>query len=95
MVGASQNVALNWPRTWSEAPKVAVNVPPAWVVSSYDGKYMYPESGEIIDVATRKVIGQLRVPNQPYSHSRFMVEVDFDGGKVVRATDQFGVGKVR
>src|SRR5439155_6477242 len=31
---------------------------PAWLVSSYDGRYIYPESGEIIDVATRQVIGQ-------------------------------------
>ena len=77
---------------------------PAWIVPSYDGKYMYPESGEIIDVATRKVIGQLRAKTKnsagelvdaPYSHSRFMLEVDFDAGKVIRVTDQFGVGKVR
>jgi len=77
---------------------------PAWIVPSYDGKYMYPESGEIIEVATRNVVGQLRsaalnsagdiVPGA-YSHSRFMLEVDFDGGKVVRVTDQFGVGRVR
>ena len=77
---------------------------PAWIVPSYDGKYMYPESGEIIDVATRTVIGQLRgkttdsagnLIDAPYSHSRFMIEVDFDGGKVVHVTDQFGVGRVR
>ena len=77
---------------------------PAWIVPSYDGKYMYPESGEIIDVATMKVVGQLRpkmknssgvLVDAPYTHSRFMLEVDFVGGKTVRATDQFGVGKVR
>jgi len=77
---------------------------PAWIVPSYDGKYMYPESGEIIDVATMKVVGQLRpkmknssgvLVDAPYTHSRFMLEVDFVGGKAVRTTDQFGVGKVR
>jgi hypothetical protein len=31
----------------------------------------------------------------PYTHSRFIVEVDFDNGKVVHTTDQFGVGVVR
>jgi hypothetical protein len=68
---------------------------PAWIVSSYDGKYMYPESGEIIDVASRTVIGQLRVDGAPYTHSRFMLEVDFDsGGKVTHVTDQFGIGRV-
>jgi DNA-binding beta-propeller fold protein YncE len=77
---------------------------PAWLVVSHDGKYLYPESGEIIDIATRKVIGQLRgkttnstgqLVDAPYTHSRFMIEVDFDGGKVVHTTDQFGVGLVR
>jgi hypothetical protein len=77
---------------------------PAWVVSSWDGKYMYAESGEVIDVATHTVIGQLRAMEQdssgnlvlgPYSHSRFMLEVDFDGGDVVNVTDQAGVGRVR
>ena len=59
---------------------------------------------EIIDVATRKVIGQLRAKttdstgkliDAPYTHSRVIVEVDFDNGKVVHTTDQFGVGRVR
>ena len=77
---------------------------PAWIAGSYDGKFIYPESGEIIDVATRQVVGQLRaktvsstgqVIDAPYTHSRFMIEVDFDNGKVVHATDQFGVGRVR
>jgi hypothetical protein len=77
---------------------------PAWLVISRDGKYLYPESGEIIDIATRKVVGQLRgkttnstgqLVDAPYTHSRFIVEVDFDNGKVVHTTDQFGVGVVR
>ena len=57
---------------------------------------MYPESGEIINVATRKVVGQLRAgATAPYSHSRFMLEVDFNNGKLTRVTDQFGIGRVR
>ena len=77
---------------------------PAWVNSSYDGKYMYPESGEVIDVASKRVVGQLRAKmtnsagrlvDAPYTHSRFILEVNFDGGKPVRVTNQFGVGRVR
>ena len=77
---------------------------PAWLAVSYDGRYIYPESGEIIDTATRKEIGQLRpkttnslgqLVDAPYTHGRFMIEVDFDNGKVVHTTDQFGVGLVR
>jgi hypothetical protein len=77
---------------------------PSWLAASYDGKYVYAESGEIIDVATHTVIGQLhpRTVNAsgqtvlgPYTHSRYYLEVDFDGGRAVRVTNQFGVGRVR
>jgi hypothetical protein len=77
---------------------------PSWIVGSYDGKYMYPESGEIIEVATHKVIGQLRgktynssgsLVDAPYSHSRFVLEVDFLSGQAVSVTEQFGVGRIR
>jgi len=77
---------------------------PAWVASSWDGKYMYAESGEVIDVKTHKVVAQLRAKQLdssgnlvwgPYSHSRFILEVDFDGSNVFNVTDQFGIGRVR
>ena len=78
---------------------------PAWLAVSWDGKYLYAESGDIIDVATRRVIGQLRAKrlsstgtwvDAPYTHGRFMLEINFDPtGKAVRATDQFGIGLVR
>jgi hypothetical protein len=31
----------------------------------------------------------------PYAHSRFMLEVDLEGGKATRVTNQFGIGRVR
>jgi hypothetical protein len=77
---------------------------PAWLNRSHDGKYVYAELGEVIDAATKRVVGQLRAKelngagqlvDAPYSHSRFMIEVDVIGGRVVRATDQFGVGLVK
>jgi hypothetical protein len=77
---------------------------PRWIVPSYDGKYMYAEGGEVIDVAAKKVVGQLRPMQKnssgqlvqgPYAHSRFEVEVDFDNGAPVRVTDQFGIGRAR
>jgi hypothetical protein len=65
---------------------------------------MYPESGEVIDVATHKVIAQLRAKtynssgalvDAPYSHSRFILEADFLNGQAVTVTEQFGVGRIR
>ena len=76
----------------------------AWIVPSYDGKYMYPETGEIVDVATHRVVGQLRSKKlnssgqlvwAPYTHSRHILEVDFDGGRLTNVTSQFGIGRVR
>jgi len=65
---------------------------PAWIASSYTGRYVYPESGEIIDTTTPTVVGRLRGPGGRLTHSRYILEVDMAGGDAVRAGDQFGVG---
>jgi DNA-binding beta-propeller fold protein YncE len=66
---------------------------PGWIMSSYDGRYLYPESGEIIDVTAKKVVGNLIGANGNFVHSRFALEVDLSDGKVVRVGDQQGVGR--
>jgi hypothetical protein len=77
---------------------------PSWLAMSYDGRYLYPESGEIIDMFANKVIGQLRSKTvdadgrtvlAPYTHSRYILEVDVADGRVVRTTNQFGIGRVQ
>ena len=68
---------------------------PGWLAVSYDGRYVYPESGEIIDTRTLKTIGIVKSAAGLYEHSKFMVEVVFNHGKAIRAGDQFGVGRVR
>ena len=67
---------------------------PGWIMSSYDGRYLYPESGEVIDVAAKKIVAQLIGANGRYVHSRFALEVDFLDGEVVRVGDQQGVGRI-
>jgi len=66
---------------------------PGWIMSSIDGSFLYPESGEVIDVVAKKVIGQLIGASGNFVHSRFALEVDFRDGKVVRVGDQQGVGR--
>jgi DNA-binding beta-propeller fold protein YncE len=68
---------------------------PGWLAVSYDGRHVYPESGEIIDVETLEIVGFLKGEKGLYTHSKFMAEVVFDNGQAVRANDQFGVGRVR
>lgn len=80
------------------------NSVPQWITASYDGKYMYAESGDIIEVATRRVIGTLRgktknaagaLVDAPYTHSRHLLEVQWDGDELIRVTKQFAIGRLR
>ncbi|HJZ92581.1 MAG TPA: hypothetical protein VKE40_17020 [Gemmataceae bacterium] len=67
---------------------------PGWVTFSLDGKYGYPSTGEVIDVATKKIVTALKDETGREVHSEKMVEVHWKGGKVVKTGDQFGVGRV-
>jgi DNA-binding beta-propeller fold protein YncE len=67
---------------------------PGWITFTLDGKYAYPSSGEVIDVKTRKVVAMLKDENYNTVESEKVLEVDFKDGKVVRAGDQFGLGRV-
>jgi DNA-binding beta-propeller fold protein YncE len=66
---------------------------PGWVTFSIDGRLAYPSTGEVINVATRKVIATLKDENGADVQSEKMLEIDFEGGRPVRAGDQFGLGR--
>jgi len=68
---------------------------PGWITFSLDGKYAYPSSGEVIDVKTRKVLYTLKDEFNNKVQSEKLLEVDFEGGKAVKAGDQFGIGRGR
>ena len=74
---------------------ISLREQPGWVTFSLDGKFAYPSTGEVIDTATRKVVAALTDERGREVHSEKMVEVHFQGGKPVRAGDQFGVGRVK
>jgi hypothetical protein len=73
--------------------EVGIYGQPGWISSSYDGRYLYPESGEILDTNIHRIIGNLRGANGKLTHSRFMLEIALSDGVPVRASDQFGVGR--
>ena len=73
---------------------IEVREQPGWITFSLDGKIAYPSTGDIIDVATRKIIGGLADENGGQVHSEKVVEIHFDGDTPVRTGDQFGVGRV-
>jgi DNA-binding beta-propeller fold protein YncE len=77
-------------------PKQTVSLPMrdcvGWVSFSMDGRVAYSSTGEMIDVASRKVIATLTDEAGRAVQSEKMLELLVDDGKVVRAGNQFGVG---
>jgi hypothetical protein len=68
---------------------------PGWISFSLDGRHAHAPTGEIVDVATRKVIAQLVDETGALVKSEKMVEIHLtDEGRAVRAGDQFGLGRV-
>jgi len=64
-----------------------------WLSFSLDGKFAYSSTGEIIDVQTKKVVAALTDEAGRQVQSEKLVDLDIANGKVVRAGNQFGVGR--
>jgi len=80
----------------SAAPKqiatIKVRDQPGWITFSMDGKHAWPSTGEIVDARTKKIVATLTDEQHRMVQSEKVVEVVFDGRRVVRTGDQFGVG---
>jgi hypothetical protein len=57
-----------------------------------DGRVAYSSTGEVIDVATRKIVAALEDEAGHAVQSEKLLDITVAGGKVVRAGNQFGVG---
>ena len=73
---------------------IEVRDDPGWITFSLDGKLAYPSTGEVIDVATRKIVATLKDETGAAVHSEKVVEIHFAGDAPVRNGDQFGIGRV-
>src|SRR5439155_12035408 len=67
---------------------------PGWVTFSIDGRYAYPSTGDVIEMATRKIVAGLKDENGIDVQSEKMLEIDFKDDQPVRAGDQFGLGRL-
>jgi len=65
---------------------------PGWVTFGIDGKHAYPSTGDVVDIATRKIVATLKDEHGANVQSEKMLEIDFTGNQPVRAGDQFGIG---
>ncbi|MBI5775215.1 MAG: hypothetical protein HZA89_15940 [Verrucomicrobia bacterium] len=79
-------------------PKQVTSIPvreqPGWVTFSLDGRLAYPSTGDVIEVATHKIITGLTDETGAAVHSEKLLEIDFAGNQPVRNGDQFGLGRV-
>jgi hypothetical protein len=80
-------------------PRQKVSIPvrdePGWITFSLDGTLAYPSTGDVIDVASKKIIAGLTDELGRAVGSEKLLEVDWQEGRVVRTGDQFGIGGIR
>jgi hypothetical protein len=66
---------------------------PGWITFSLDGTYAYPSTGDVIETKTRTIVTRLADERGRAVQSEKMVEAFYSGGRLVRAGDQFGIGR--
>ncbi|MEZ5327773.1 MAG: PQQ-binding-like beta-propeller repeat protein [Verrucomicrobiales bacterium] len=65
-----------------------------WVCFSLDGTYGYSHTPDVFDVKSRKKVATLKDEHgKPFGSSKF-IEVHMDEGKVVKVSNEFGLGRV-
>lgn len=80
---------------YQQLSTIALQDMPGWITFTLDGQYAYPSSGEVIVVKTRKIITMLKDEYNNSVASEKMLELQFNGNKLVKAADQFGIGRKR
>jgi DNA-binding beta-propeller fold protein YncE len=66
-----------------------------WISFSLDGRYAWPDTGDVIDAASKKVVAQLKgLDGETLIRSSKFIEIHFRDGVPIRVGDQFGIGRV-
>jgi DNA-binding beta-propeller fold protein YncE len=66
---------------------------PGWVTFTIDGRFAIPSTGEIIDVARKRIATTLSDEQGKPVQSEKLLEIVFSDGRPTRAGDQFGIGR--
>src|SRR5258708_3628616 len=83
-----------------ETPKLDMNKsfktngqPNGWITMGLDGKVAYMASGDVVDVKTHQIVGQLKDEYGRYMDSEKVLDMTFDdNGHLKRTVNQFAVG---
>ncbi len=65
---------------------------PYWITVGLDGNLAYCSSGDVIDMKTRKIVGQLKDEFGRPMYSEKLLDMVFTNGKLTRVANQFGNG---
>jgi len=74
---------------------IKVRDQPGWITWSLDGKHVWPSTGVIVDARTKQIVATLTDEQNRTVQSEKVVEVVFNGTRVVRTGDQFAMGQKR
>lgn len=66
---------------------------PGWITFSLDGRHAYPSTGEVIDTRTKQLVATLTDEGGGPVQSEKLLELVWADRRVIRAGDQFGLGR--
>jgi DNA-binding beta-propeller fold protein YncE len=75
-----------------EVANIKTSAGPYWITMGLDGNLAYISSGDVIDIKTRKIVGQLKDEFGRTMHSEKLLDMVFANGKLTRVANQFGNG---
>jgi hypothetical protein len=71
---------------------IAVRDQPGWITFTIDGRLAIPSSGEIIDVASKKIVGTLTDETGMAVQSEKLLDILVSGKRPMSAGNQFAIG---
>ena len=81
-----------WPKL-DLTKSIKTEAPNGWITMGLDGKLAYMASGDVVDVKTHKIVGQLRDEYGRHMDSEKVLDLAFDlEGKLVRKVNEFAIG---
>jgi hypothetical protein len=81
-----------WPKL-DLTKSIKTEAPNGWITMGLDGKRAYMASGDVVDVKTHKIVGQLRDEYGRHMDSEKVLDLAFNlEGKLVRKVNEFAIG---
>lgn len=72
-----------------EVDTIDTTAGPYWMTFGLDAKYAYSSSGDVIDIATHKIVAQLKDEFGRPIYSEKLLDITFDNGRAQRVSNQF------